>query len=354
MISGRSGTLNFSFMAQAKPTITDIARELTMSPSTVSRALAGHPRISQATMQAVRAAAERLNYSPNGPAAALRRGNTHLIGVLVPRINRAFFASVIHGIETVAAPAGYSIMVMQSREREDLEGEALQALMRARVDGIIASLSAETTDFSAFKTVLDRHTPLVLCDRISSQVNTAKVRIDDYAGAFAATQHLLAQGCCHPVHFSGPEHLNIYADRRAGFVAALEAAGIAFDADRHALEIRHTAEGGAAAAEQLLARAEPFDAVFSASDWAATGAMQRFLAAGLRVPQDVAMVGFASEPHTLYLNPPLSTVRQHSEEIGERAAELLLQAFDGSATTIKDRHVVIEPELIVRQSSLRR
>ena len=340
-------------MSHQRVTLTDIARELGMSPSTVSRALAGNPRISKTTIETVRAAARRLNYRPNGLAASLRRGSSRLIGVLVPKINRAFFATVIHAIEEVVGARGYSLIVVQSRDEPGREEANLRALMRAQVDGIIASLAADTTDYTAFREVMTRGIPLVLCDRVTDQLDTATVVVDDFAGAHAATRHLIEQGCRYPVHLAGPQHLNIYADRLAGFRAAVTEAGLPFNPHRQILMVRHTGEGGRAAAELLHGRPDPPDGIFSSSDWAATGAMRYLIERGVRVPEDIAVVGFANEPFTAYLDPPLSTVEQRSQQIGSRAAELLLTALEEGTMPVAERSTV-EASLIVRASSRRR
>lgn len=339
-------------MVRRRATLADIARELKMSPSTVSRALAGHPRVSQATTEAVRVAAAKLNYRPNSLAASLRRGSSQLIGVLVPRINRAFFASIIHAVETAVGAQGYSLIVVQSRDEPGREAASLQALMRAQVDGIIASLAADTTQYGAFTEVMSRGIPLVLCDRVTDQLATAAVVVDDFEGARAATAHLLEQGCRYPVHLAGPQHLNIYADRLAGFRAAIKTAGLPFNPHQQILMTEHTAAGGRAAGEVLHNRPDPPDGIFSASDWAATGAMGYLRARGVRVPTDVAIVGFANEPFTEYLEPPLSTVEQQSSRIGQRAAECLLAALDSGTTPAVARSVV-PAQLIIRGSSQR-
>ncbi|MEM6395173.1 MAG: LacI family DNA-binding transcriptional regulator [Bacteroidota bacterium] len=339
-------------MSKRRTTLADIAEALDMSPSTVSRALAGHERISVATRRTVREMADRLKYRQNSLAASLRNGKTRLIGVLMPTINRSFFASVVRGIEDVAGPAGYSIVVTQNDDEPQKESSALDALIRAQVDGVIASLSRNTTDYSSFSELSDRRVPLVLFDRVSDRIQASQVTIDDYHGAFLATQHLIDQGCRYPVHLGGPQHLNIYQDRLNGFREAIEQAGLPFNPYRQIMMIDHTAEGGKQAAEELLARSDPPDAIFSASDWAATGAMRHLLSKGVRIPEDIAVVGFANESFTAFLEPSLTTVEQFSRKIGQEAATILMQQLEQSGTP-KARKVRLKPELIVRRSSLR-
>lgn len=340
-------------MIKKRTTIADIARDLKMAPSTVSRALGGQGRISPATRAAVQDAARRLNYRPNSLAASLRSGSSRLIGVMMPRIDRSFFASVVRAIEEAMGPAGYSIIVMQNNEQPEQEANGLEALLRVQVDGIIASLSRNTTDFGAFREVIKQQTPLILFDRVNRNLNASCVTIDDQLGAYLATQHLLEQGCRYPVHLAGPQHLNIYGDRLAGFKQAIEDAGLPFNPHQQVLMVEHNAEGGRQAAQHLLERNVPPDAIFSSSDWAAVGAMRYAIGKGLRVPEDIAFVGFANEPFTAHMEPPLSSVDQLSNEIGTRTAELMLATLAGK-NPAEQQQIIIPPRLVVRQSSLRR
>lgn len=336
-----------------KTTIHDIAERLNVTASTVSRALNGNPRISDNTRKAVLKAARELDYEPNQIASALRSGRTQLIGMLVPTINRAFFSSIIRGVEEVANSLDYRVIVSQSNEIFENEENAVKAFLNARVDGIIASIGKNTEHFNHYKQVLDRGLPLVLFDRTTPQLQTGQVVIDDYQGAYMATAHLIEQGCGRIVHFTSERKIDIYKERYRGYVNALQ---------DHGIELNHSLvfsgnlqlEDGRTHAEQLIRGKVDFDAIFSASDYAAMGAMQVLKENGLKIPDDVALVGFLNEPFTSFTDPPLSSVNQFPIEMGQTAANLFFNALNSDKKKIIPKKTVIQPELIVRASSLRK
>src|SRR5690554_6574017 len=184
-----------------KTTITDIARKLNTTPSTVSRALADHPRISDEMKKAVWEMVEIMNYQPNSIASALRKGKSNIIGVIVPTSDRQFFASIIRGIEEIVRNEGYNLIICQSDEQTSKEKEKIDALLRIQVDGIIAAVAKETTDYSHFKKIKDRGVPLVLYDRVGESLDVNAVISNDYSGAYQAVSHLIEQGCRRIAHF---------------------------------------------------------------------------------------------------------------------------------------------------------
>ncbi|BFP42006.1 LacI family DNA-binding transcriptional regulator [Flavobacteriaceae bacterium GF1] len=335
-----------------KTTIHDIAERLNVTASTVSRALNGNPRISDNTRKAVLKAARELDYEPNQIASALRSGRTQLIGMLVPTINRAFFSSIIRGVEEVANSLDYRVIVSQSNEIFENEENAVKAFLNARVDGIIASIGKNTEHFNHYKQVLDRGLPLVLFDRTTPKLQTGQVVIDDYQGAYMATTHLIEQGCERIVHFTSERKIDIYKERYRGYVNALQDHGIE---PNHSLVFSGNLqlEDGRKHAEQLIQGKVDFDAIFSASDYAAMGAMQVLKENGLKVPDDVALVGFLNEPFTSFTDPPLTSVNQFPIEMGQTAANLFFNALNSDKKKIIPKKTVIQPELIVRASSLR-
>lgn len=332
-------------------TISDIASELNISPSTVSRALSDHPRISTTTKKAVQDVAARLNYRHNSIAAALRSGKTNMLGVVVPTSDRSFFSSVIRSIEQVATASGYNVMITQSNDQEKMERSNIEALLRAQVDGIIASISRETSDYSHFQKLADSGLPLVLFDRVAELNDTSIVRIDDYRGAYEATAHLIAQGCNRIAHFAGLQKLDIYQQRLRGYKDALQEHGVSFDT---ALVYYSNVkiEDGRAGMQALLQLENPPDAVFSASDYAAIGAMQVLKAEGKRIPEDVALIGFMNETFTSFVDPGLTSVDQLSEKMGEIAAKTFLEQVN-SLEGFAPRKIILSPKLIIRNSSLK-
>jgi LacI family transcriptional regulator len=339
-------------MSKQRATITDIAKALNVTPSTVSRALKDHPRISEATKQAVLAMAHQLNYQPNHLAAALRNGRSRLLGVVVPTANRDFFSNVIYGIEGVANAAHYSVLICQSHDSQRTEAEIVQVLMQTQVEGIIASLAKETHDFSHYQRVIDKGVPLLLYDRISDDLEVNTVSTDDRLGAYRAVSHLIEQGCRRIAHFTGRQTLNIYRDRLRGYREALDAHELPFDPTL-VVENDMKLGGGQASAASLWAMALPPDAIFSASDYAAMGAMQWLKAQGINIPQEVAIVGFSNEPFTELVEPGLSSVDQHSEQMGQVAANIFLDQIKGLNQNLAVRRTVLNPELVIRSSSLR-
>lgn len=333
-------------------TIQDIARELNITASTVSRALQDHPRISEGTKKAVLKIAKKLNYQPNHIAAALRNGKSKIIGIIVPTTDRNFFATVIRGIEEVANKAKYNVMICQSNDEYEKEVSTIEALLNARVDGIIASYAKGTENFAHFQKVKNKGIPLVMFDRSHFPLNVSHVVIDDYLASYNAVEHLVQQGCKKIAHFTSPRKISIYKERMRGYKEALEHAGLPFDSSL-ILESDLQLEDGRRSMQQLLNLPEPPDAVFSASAYSAMGAMQVLKENKIRIPADVALVGFSNEPFTSFCDPPLTTVDQQSMRIGTAAAEIFLEQVTGNESFVPKR-IVLTPELIIRESSLKK
>jgi len=330
----------------------DLARELGVSMTTISRALSDHHSIGAATKQAVLKLAKKLNYQPNHLAAALRKGKSKLLGVIVPYIEGRFFASVVHGIETAASKAGYSIIICQSGEDVAHERKNVETLLSAQVAGILVSVSRTTLDFRHFEKVRKHGVPLVFFDRLLEGDNVNAVVLNDREGGYQATRHLLEQGCRRVAHLAGLQHLNIYRNRRQGYLDALQSYDISPD-ENLIIDCDMTVEGGAAAMAQLLALPNPPDAVFAAGDSAVLGALQLLKSRGHRVPQEVALAGFSNEALTMVTEPRLTSVDQRCEEMGQAAFRLFTEIMEAEGTGFSQRQVVLQPQLFVRASSLR-
>ncbi|MGI4886691.1 MAG: LacI family DNA-binding transcriptional regulator [Janthinobacterium lividum] len=331
----------------------DLARELGVSMTTVSRALSDHHSIGAATKQRVLKLAKKLNYQPNHLAAALRRGQSRLLGVVVPYIEGKFFPSVIQGIEQAASKAGFSVIVCQSHEDVQLERRNVETLLNAQVAGVLVSLARNTQEFHHFDKVRGRGIPLVFFDRIPAGEQVNSVVLNDHEGALQATRHLLEQGCRRVAHLAGPQHLNIYRHRRQGYLDALAAFGLA--ADEALIDYSDmTTEDGARAMRRLLALPVPVDGVFGAGDSAILGALQVLKAQGISIPRDVALAGFSNEGFTAITEPRLTSVDQRCEEMGEAAVRLFLELAAAPNAPFAQRQVVLQPELFVRESSLQR
>ncbi|MCB2379068.1 LacI family transcriptional regulator [Hymenobacter sp. BT635] len=330
----------------------DLARELGVSMTTISRALSDHHSIGPAMKQKVLKLAKKYNYQPNRLASALRKGKSQLIGIIVPYIEGRFFPSVVHGIETAASKAGYNVIICQSNEDVAQERRNLEILLSAQVAGILVSLSRTTLDVRHFEKVRSRGLPLVFFDRIVEGDNVNAVVLDDQEGGYVSTRHLLSQGCRRIAHLAGPQHLNIYKNRRQGYLDALREAGLPED-ENLIVYMDMSQEQGVAAMRQLLALPEPPDAVFAAGDYSALGAMQEAHRQGLQVPQDVAISGFSNEIFTVITQPAMTTIDQRCEEMGQAAVRLLLEVIDAAGAPFTPRQVALRPELVVRNSSVR-
>jgi len=337
-----------------KATIVDIAAKVGVTPSAVSKAFSGHPRISAETKRKVLKAAEELGYKPNIMASGLRNGKSRLVGVIVPGVHYSFFSSAIKGIEELMTSNGYNVIIVQTRDSQELEQKQIEGLMKAQVDGIIASIAMETKDYSAFLNI-SKHIPVVLFDRTFRHETLSEVTINDFKGAFLAVNHLLQEGYKRIAHLAGSSHVKPFHQRIQGYKAALSAAGIS-SRENYIIECAADSESGEMATKKLLALNEPPDAIFAASDYLAYGAMQAVSKKGLSIPGDIGIVGFSNEAFTQQVSPTITTVDQHSETLGASAAQILLKHLD---TTSKDTPIVvqrkiIEPNLIVRQSSKRK
>jgi LacI family transcriptional regulator len=334
-----------------KVTIHDIAKRLNVTASTVSRSLNNNPRISDKTKKRVLKMAKELNYKPNSIASALRNGKTQIIGLLVPLIDRAFFSSIVRGVEQVAEGFNYHVIVSQSYENLENEKKALKAFLNTQVDGVLVSISKTTTDISHLQDVVESGIPLILFDRSIPQLQADQVVIDDYQGGYEATTHLIKQGCKRIVHFTTGRDLSIYKERYRGYADALAYHGVALD-ESLVLSANSQLEDGRKHAENLLKNNIDFDAIFSASDFCALGAMQVLKENGIKIPEEVAIVGFSNEPFTSFTEPSISSVNQYPIEMGKTVANLFFDALN-TGKDVLPKKTVIQPKLIIRESSLR-
>jgi len=340
-------------MKKERATIHDIAKKLNITASTVSRALNDHPRISEATKKTVQKAAEKIGYQPNNIAAALRNGKTNILGIIVPTADRSFFSSVVRGIEEIANKARYNVMICQTDDSYEKEVGTVQALLNARVDGVIASFAKATQDFSHFSKLKDRGIPLIFFDRSNDELEVSQVVIDDFLGGYKATEHLIQQGCTRIAHFTNTRKISIYKDRLRGYREALVDNGLQYD-ERLVVESNLQLEDGRNSMHQLLERGDMPDGIFSASAFGAVGALQVSKENGIKVPDQIAIVGFSNEIFMSFTDPTLSTIEQHSKRIGNAAAQIFLEEIGDRDTKFIPQKIVLKPELIVRESSLRK
>lgn len=332
-----------------KTTIYDIAKELNITVSTVSRALSGFPAISDSTRQTVIDAAKRLNYSPNKLASALKSGKTYIVGVIVPSVQAHFFASVIHSIEEGLKGSGYRIILYQSNESVENEVNGVKTLLEAQVDGIIASISLETDDVAHFQEIVTQNKPLILFDRTSKKLNVPTVTLNDFQAGFMATQHLIDKGYKHIAFVTTVHQIKIFDDRLAGYREAMKFNHLSIDEEQIILGGLSIKDGRYGAGKLLRGKHLP-DAIIAGDDFTALGVIKKLKEVNLTPPK-VGVIGFANEAFSAYITPSLSTVDQHPNQMGQDCAEMFLEMIKKNNPYDDLRNVVLEPTIVERQST---
>jgi DNA-binding LacI/PurR family transcriptional regulator len=337
-------------------TIKDIAKALGLSTSTVSRALRDSYEISPETKKLVLQYAEKINYHPNPIALSLKERRSRSIGVIVAEIANSFFSQTIDGIESVANNNGYNVIISQSRESHDKELVNLNYLTSRSIDGLIVSVSAETRDFSSFKELFDRGMPIVFFDRIVNDIDTHKVIVNNYKGAYDAVTHLINNGYTSIAAVSGSELLSISKERLEGYKAALQQNGFTVNDNM----IKCCPNGGRVVEEvdlavgELLSLPTKPDAILSLSDKLTTGCLRILKSRNISVPGEMGLIGFSNSDLTELIEPPLSIIKQPALEMGEIATNQLLQLIESKRPVTEFETTVLEPQLIIRQSSARK
>lgn len=337
-------------MRSSQVTIKDIARELGISASTVSRALKNHPDISAETKKAVNELADRLSYQPNAVALSLKHSRSNTIGVIIPEIVHYFFSSVISGIEDVAYDAGFTVIICQSNEMYDREVSNAKALRANRVDGVLVSISKETNQFNHLRYLQEGNIPLVFFDRIVPEIQADCVIIDDKDAAYRATKHLIEAGRKQIAHFAAPQNLIIGRDRKDGYLEALREANIPID-PKLIIEA-DSFEKARNSMNDLIDSGNPPDGIFAVNDLTAIGAMQTIQKRGLKIPNDISVVGFSDGRFSGITEPNLTSVDQHGYEMGTIATEMLIERIMNKEVQAPIQTKVLNANLIIRGSSM--
>lgn len=337
-------------MNKKRTTIKDIASVLNISPAAVSKAMHDDSRISAKTKEAVKRVAKELNYQPNHLASALRRGKSNLVGVIVPRTNSNFFSSVVENMEAVLNKAGYNIIITQSNESFEKECKNIDTLLYTQVDGIIASMANETVDLSYYEKIKSNGIPLILFDRGENDLNVDYVGINDYDSSHMIVEHLISKGCKRIAHIGGYRRTRIFNNRIRGYIDAIIKNNLPID-DSLIIESALTLEDGRREMENLLKLKNRPDAVYVAGDYAALGALQVLNEANISVPNDMRLIGFGNEPFTSLVSPTISSVDQHSSDIGRLAAETFLKRVAEPELKQQLNKIILDAELVVRNSS---
>ncbi|EON77422.1 LacI family transcriptional regulator [Lunatimonas lonarensis] len=335
-------------------TIYDIAEDIGVSPTTVSRALSNHPRVKEKTKKRIFDSAQKLGYQSNIFATNLRRKNTHTIGVIVPRLNSPFQSSALSGMEKVANEAGYNLVISQSLESMDKEVANAKTMFNSRVDGLIVSLAGNTEQIEHFRPFLKKEIPLVFFDRVPKQPEISGVVIDNVAATHQATSHLIEQGCKRIVHVLGRLEINVYADRLAGYRRALTENGIPLR--RSDIIVSDLSEeAGEKVVSQLIKMKPMPDGLLVSNDNCASACLAALKQRQIRVPDDIALVGFNNDMISRMVEPNLTTISYPGFQMGQTAMELLFSRLKPSIGTDQNppKMTVLESQLIVRESSKR-
>jgi len=333
-------------------TIYDIARLLQLSPATVSRALNDHPAINSNTKHMIASKAKEMGYRSNMFASNLRRQRTSTIGVIVPRLDSYFMSTVLAGMEKVANDANYNLIISQSLESVKKEVANAKTMFDSRVDGLLVSLAADTENLDHFNTFFQKGIPMILFDRIMPQKNCTNIVIDNVKAGYDATSHLIEQGCRRIMHMTGNIKRNVYGDRLKGYKLALMDHGLTVD-DALVQLTNLTRQDGLQMADHIKHMASPPDGLFVANDFCAVSCLGALKANGFSIPGDIAVVGFNNDPVSQVIEPNLTTVHYPGQEMGEIAAQSLINHLNGLLRINTTNTILLNYELVVRASSLR-
>jgi LacI family transcriptional regulator len=340
-------------MTQEKEiTIYDIAERLNISATTVSRGLKDHPSINKATRKKIHDLAQKLGYRSNTFASNLRKKRTNTIGVIVPRLISYFMSNVLAGMESIATAGGYNLIITQSMETVKKEIANASTLFNSRVDGLLVSLSAETENIRHFDAFTDRKIPLIFFDRIPDDKNSMGINIDNFKAAYEATTHLIDNGCKKIMHISGNSISRVYSERLRGYKKALADHKIAYE-EKLVIINDLSEQSGIQTGEYILKMKNKPDGVFSSNDACAVNCMKTVNQAGIRIPEDIAFVGFNNDPISKVIEPNLTTINYPGYEIGKTAANLLINHLKGKSDINVTNFIVFRSELIIRDSSLK-
>ena len=331
----------------------DIARDLGLSQATVSKVLREHPDIGEKTRQRVLERVKELDYQPNPLARSLVTGRSFLIGLIAPSLLHPFFAEVAKALSAAIRDKGYSLIVSSSEEDPELEKEEISRLLARRLDALVIASSG--TNVEQFERMESKGQPFVLIDRDLNGLAANFVGINDEKAGFLATEHLIEMGCRRIGHIRGQDN-STGLGRFEGYRRALRQRGIPYSEDlvvRRSLVDTETTRQGEEAMRLLLERDPKLDGVFCFNDPLAIGAMSTIFDAGLRIPEDIALIGCGNLPNNNCLRVPLSSIDQHSQMIGQRAAELVLSLIE-SKQPPRARTIILEPTLAIRTSTQRK
>lgn len=332
---------------KAESTIVDIATELNISPSTVSRALNDHPKISKATKEKVRRKALEMAYRRNKLASGLRNNRTYTIGMIVPRISMFFHAEVITIVQNLLHGQGYHLIICQSNDSSELEKDLAATLYASRVDGVLVASTLYTTDYSHFDIFVEKGIPLVFYDRVPNGPYPAQmVKGDEYRGGYLAGTHLVEAGCRRVAGIFGLLGCSLYKGRYAGFEDALKAGDLRLDKSRmffHEL----TRENALGTLNKLFSAKSCPDGLFTANDTSALAVLEFARERGIRIPEDLKVIGYSNDPRAATVTPAITTIDQFPGEVARQIVAVLGKLLDN-----RSRKIVEEPETLTTPVAL--
>ena len=339
---------NLAFAVSKLPvTIKAIARQLSLSISTVSRALQDHPSIGLRTRERVQALAKQLQYTPNQIALSLKHNRRYTLGVVLPDLLNPFFIQILEGIQEVAISRGYLLTICSSHEKTEDEKRAVRLLTRSRVDGFLIAVAQNGLTYEHLHKLTAQEVPLVLLDRPLAEVQASSVTCDLRAGADALTCFLIEKGLRRIAHLQGPAGLESSRERREGFLRAMQQHGLEVGKDYVQTTDLTTAVTEQATHALLALRPRP-EAIVAFNDYVALDAGRIARLLGLRVNEDLVLVSFGNHPMSAYLNcPPLATIEQHAYSLGAQATEMLLRRIESPALPLE--HIRLQPQLVINQ-----
>ena len=340
-------------MNNKRVTIYDIAKELGISASYISKALNNHPTISEKVRETVKKKALELNYKQNSHAANLRQGSSKTIGVIVPHINQSFFSEAIAGIEEVCFEHNHGLIICQSHEFFKQECKAIDTLIHQNVDCILISVSAETLSASHLETIKKNKIQLIQFDRCIDTLDSYKVLNDNKEASYSVVKNLINEGYTKIAFLGGPEHLTVFKNRKEGYLKAIKEAGLIIPYNYIVDDVLYSKKA-AEAAEEILSLKEPPDAFFTVSDHQSLEVFKIAESMGIMIPEQLGIFGFANEDFGEIIKPALSSVDQRSKELGKQAANLYFKKIrNKNEDHPTDKNIIIESQIIIRQSSIR-
>lgn len=333
-------------------TIKEFAKILNISAATVSKALNDSHEISATTKARVIALANELNFQPNPHASSLRKNKNKTIAVVIPEISNNFFSKAIDGIESIAQEKGYHTLIYLTHENYKKEVGVLKHLLNGRVDGVLASMSLETADYTYYNELLDKNLPLVLFDRISDQVETAKVCTDDYHAGFIGTKHLLDTGCKKISFLAFSEFAYSCLRRKEGYIDALKAYNIDFD-ESLVVNCTYDMVSNFSLLNNILKKRKKVDGIFSSAENLAILTYQICSELAIQIPKEIRLVSFSNMQLASFMSPSLTTITQPAFEMGKEAALTLFKIIDKPRTNYKDVFIEMKSNLFIRNSTKR-